>query len=145
MISHLIRCIAIIYWIFKSVWQFKMPVQKKCGNLLNAPCISLTLYTTTPKVHSVTSYLLWKELYLNLITVASTLYSQCLSVIHYMYLLSNNVFLSLIFFRWLFLLDFQHVSNWNFWPTDIIMYLVDFNYQFIDYWFELSIYGQHNV
>ena len=37
MVSYLIRCIAITYWIFKSLWLFYMPVQKKSGNLLNAP------------------------------------------------------------------------------------------------------------
>ena len=30
MVSHLIRCIAIKYWFFKSLPQFLMPVQKKC-------------------------------------------------------------------------------------------------------------------
>ena len=29
MVSHLIRCIAITYWISKSLRQFSMPVQKK--------------------------------------------------------------------------------------------------------------------
>ena len=28
MVSHLIRCIAITYWIFNSQWQFQMPIQK---------------------------------------------------------------------------------------------------------------------
>ena len=28
LVSHLIRRIAITYWMFKSLWQFKMPVQK---------------------------------------------------------------------------------------------------------------------
>ena len=37
LVSHRIRCIAITYWIFKSLRQFLMPVQKKSGNLLKAP------------------------------------------------------------------------------------------------------------
>ena len=34
MVSHLIRCIAITYWIFKSLQQFKMPIQKKVWKLI---------------------------------------------------------------------------------------------------------------
>ena len=38
MVSHLIRGIAIRYWIFKSLRQFQMPVQKS-ENFLNTPRI----------------------------------------------------------------------------------------------------------
>ena len=38
--SNLIRCIAIIYWIFKSLRQFEMPLPKKAGHLLKEPRIS---------------------------------------------------------------------------------------------------------
>ena len=34
LVSHLIRCIAITYWIFKSLQQFWMPVQKKVWKLI---------------------------------------------------------------------------------------------------------------
>ena len=43
LVTHLIRCIAIKYWNFKSLWQFQMPVQRMSGNLLKAPPISLSL------------------------------------------------------------------------------------------------------
>ena len=39
MVSHLIKWIAITYWIFKSLQQFQMPIQKKSGNLSYAPRI----------------------------------------------------------------------------------------------------------
>ena len=39
MVSHLIRCIAITYWIFKSLRQFWMLIWKKSRNLSHAPRI----------------------------------------------------------------------------------------------------------
>ena len=41
MVSHLIWCIAITYWIFKCLRQFYMPLQKK---LLNAPREYIYMY-----------------------------------------------------------------------------------------------------
>ena len=44
LVSYLIRCIAITYWIFKSLRQFRMPVQKMSINLLNALHIYIWWY-----------------------------------------------------------------------------------------------------